>query len=456
MEDPRRPRTKKLFVGAKAAMDQFLRGARMEITTSLPTEHRQMERQKLNLIPRLILDNFDEGRLKGELPAVCLFVDLTGFTTLTERLMKHGKDAAEVLADIMMRVFEPLVTSVYEQKGGFIAGFAGDSFLALFPLVDDQAFLKAMSAATKMKNHLANNGRLSTPYGAFDFALKIGIAHGPVEWGIIGIEDRSVMHTYYFRGEAVDACALAESYARRSEILVHPDTCRCLKDHVTARKASNKHFRIRTMNAQLPASTAVAEESIDPRLLSEFLTPELLQILPGHGEFRNVVTLFIGLKENPDDEELNRFMQTIFMLLKMYGGFIGKLDFGDKGCNLLMFWGTPLSHENDIERALSFVLDLRASSRLLFRAGVTYRLMYAGFAGSQLRGEYTCYGSGVNLAARLMTGAGWGEIWMDQEISKQAHRRFKVEYKGSHSFKGIKPGSLSSPSSPMSIFCRLP
>ncbi len=53
-------------------------------------------------------------------------------------------------------------------------------------------------------------------------------------------------------------------------------------------------------------------------------------------------------------------MRKVFELRKKYGGLLSRLDFGDKGCNMLILWGAPVAYENDIGRALNFLLDLRS------------------------------------------------------------------------------------------------
>jgi hypothetical protein len=49
-----------------------------------------------------------------------------------QALMTHGREGSEALAVIMRRVFDPLIEHV-EEFGGFVAGFEGDAFHALFP-----------------------------------------------------------------------------------------------------------------------------------------------------------------------------------------------------------------------------------------------------------------------------------------------------------------------------------
>jgi len=70
------------------------------------------------LVPDFIIDNYAHGNMSGEFPAVSLFIDVSGFTAATEALMAFGQHGAEVLADIMGAIFDPLVYNVYAQ-GGF-------------------------------------------------------------------------------------------------------------------------------------------------------------------------------------------------------------------------------------------------------------------------------------------------------------------------------------------------
>ncbi|MCA9975812.1 MAG: tetratricopeptide repeat protein, partial [Anaerolineales bacterium] len=166
--------------------------------------------------------------------------------------------------------------------------------------------------------------------------------------------------------------------------------------------------------------------------------PETILQQQVRGEFRHVTTLFLNLRDIYTHEQLAPFVQTIFKLIKTYGGYLNTIDFGDKGCTLLLFWGMPTSHENDIERVMNFVQDLSQQTQVTFRAGITYRLMYAGFVGAkQLRQEYSCYGRGVNLAARLMTTAPWGALWADEELMQRGQQQFHFTPQGHFSFKGF-------------------
>jgi hypothetical protein len=73
------------------------------------------------VVPELIVENYRAGRFSGEFPAVGMFLDLSGFSTMTDVLMQHGQHGAEVLAGLMHGVFDPLVESIFEYGGRSLA-----------------------------------------------------------------------------------------------------------------------------------------------------------------------------------------------------------------------------------------------------------------------------------------------------------------------------------------------
>ncbi len=97
------------------------------------------------VVPELIVENYRAGRFSGEFPAVGMFLDLTGFSSMTDMLMQQGQHGAEVLANLMHSVFNPLVENIFNY-GGKIVSFAGDGIMALFPIENDDEKSTAMRA----------------------------------------------------------------------------------------------------------------------------------------------------------------------------------------------------------------------------------------------------------------------------------------------------------------------
>jgi predicted ATPase/class 3 adenylate cyclase/Tfp pilus assembly protein PilF len=387
------------------------------------------------LIPGFVIEQYAAGHMEGDLPAVALFVDISGFSTITDALMVHGQHGAEVLATLMRAVFDPLIRSVYEH-GGFIVTFAGDAFTALFPLEGSQtrACWDALAAAWNIQRRMADVAQQTTPYGTFSLAAKAGLAVGDVSWGIVSSEDGS-RAAYYFQGQAIDGCAAAEHLANPGDVILGADFFAVVQEAATAAPVAD-HYRLTGISAVLPAARELGSLPADLDIMARFHRQGLVT-RAFSGEFRDVVSMMISLPTVRTATQLTIFMQSMFTLQDRYGGLLNGLDFGDKGSNLLLFWGAPVAYENDVERALDFILDLQTRTSIPINAGVTYRIAHAGYVGSPLREDYTCFGRGVNLAARFMTTAPRGEIWLDEEVARRAEPHFDVEFEGERVFKGF-------------------
>jgi predicted ATPase/class 3 adenylate cyclase len=387
------------------------------------------------LVPEFILENLRRDQQQGSFTGAALFIDISGFTSVTETLMEHGQFGAEILADMMRTIFTPLVHSVFEQ-GGFVTGFAGDALTAVFPPSDQEPdqTLRALAAAFRMQEHMAANARQHTRIGVFPFSAKIGLAQGQVSWGILS-DEQGQRTTYYFKGSPIDESAAAEGHAAAGDIVAAPATMEIVGAYAGAEPLDG-YWRINEQLAPLPRAQAVSQPAPDSEQIARFFPRRLVEQAID-GEFRQVLNVFIGLQGAPSHAQLADFMQLCFRLQEQYGGLLNRIDFGDKGCGLLLFWGAPVSYENDLTRTLDFVLALLAAGTIPLRMGITYRIAHAGYIGSPLAEEYTCYGRGVNLAARHMTSAGWGEIWLDDQVARRAGAEFRIQPLGERYFKGF-------------------
>ncbi len=420
-----------------------------------------------NLIPRFIHDHFKAENFHGRFDAVSIFVDISGFTAMTESLMQHGKEGAEILAETLLAVFDPLVNAVYGYDG-IVCGFAGDAFTAVFPFPQDPGasrlpleagpYMRALATASVIQRSFVKCATRQTKFGAFNFAAKVGLADGTVEWSIIRSEEAPYQYAYFFRGTAVEACAHAENQAVRGDLLMSAATHSVLRSMIQTEVGLQGHYKVVRITGQLPRAATAAAWQADLEVLTAFFPPELVHA-SAHGEFRWITTVFLGLNEQTGVDRLERFVQCVFRLLRQYRGTLTQVHYGDKGCNLLIFWGAPTTFENNVERSLGFLLDLKGAFAIgrsasgahtsfsaaeggseygQFRAGVTLQLMYAGFAGGSLQGEFTCYGRGINLAARMMTKSPWGQVWLDSAAAKAAESLFEITDLEHQDFKGFQ------------------
>ena len=114
-----------------------------------------------NLIPHFIQEQYHQGKSKGQLQAFTMFIDLSGFTPLTEALMNRGHRGAEELSIILNDIFAPLVNLVYA-KGGFIP-YLPEMLLPPFFLPD------------KRRSRQLNFYKLHSRYAAFSVAANFSL-----------------------------------------------------------------------------------------------------------------------------------------------------------------------------------------------------------------------------------------------------------------------------------------
>ena len=84
-------------------------------------------------VPRIATewDTAAPGRRWQELDATLCFVDISGFTKLSERLAQRGRIGAEELTSVLDLVFSRMLEIAYLQ-GGSLLKFGGDALLLMF------------------------------------------------------------------------------------------------------------------------------------------------------------------------------------------------------------------------------------------------------------------------------------------------------------------------------------
>ena len=80
------------------------------------------------------------------------FVDVSGFTALSEQLARKGREGAEQITEVIGRVFESMLAVAYE-SGGSLLKFGGDALLLWFDGEGHAA--RACRAAVLMRDVLA-------------------------------------------------------------------------------------------------------------------------------------------------------------------------------------------------------------------------------------------------------------------------------------------------------------
>jgi class 3 adenylate cyclase len=151
------------------------------------------------------------------------------------------------------------------------------------------------------------------------------------------------------------------------------------------------------------------------------------------GENRALTILFADLTGSvrttaglhPEDAAalIDQVLKAMVDAILKYEGRINRL-LGDA---VLAFFGTPVAHENDPERAILAALELRDAVQALglnVTAGINTGEVYLGSIGADAHREITAQGEVVNLAARLREKAQPGQILVGETVHRQTQRAF--------------------------------
>jgi len=365
-----------------------------------------------------------------------MLVDLSGFTSLTETLLQRGKEGADELSHILNEIFAPMVKVVY-QCGGHIPCFAGDSFAAVFPCEDCSSQTVAQ-LALQVRSLFEER---DFQFGEFVIGLRIGLAAGVTEWGLVGSHNKQ---SFYFRGAPIDEAAECQQKARDREILLDPSFLAKFHGQGYTLKPVEAPYMLLEDNGNLtwkPPDGALIPE-VSPQTLVRFF-PKGIWEGNFEGEFRTVISIFLAFKGANTHDQMNSLATSLLEEVERYSGYFKEIEFGDKGGVMVILFGAPITFENVLERALEFVesvredlLDKILDGALQYRIGMSMGTAFTGIIGGEERSQYAAVGNRVNLAARLMTYAAWGEVLVDSEVSKEEHFRF--EPKGDIRYKGIK------------------
>jgi len=388
------------------------------------------------LIPYFIQDKNAKAINHGIFDAYCLFIDIVGFTKLTTKLMAQGTLGAEQLSDTLNKLFGPLVDHVY-QRDGFIPYFAGDAFLAFFESDHTLRNLEnCLSLAAGIQDYFSRTEDLDIA----DIEIKIGLSHGEVEWGICGHEKGKKI--YYFRGEAIEKATKAQQESAGGQVILAadlvPEEFIWVKNLKNSRYVKLDNYPISENKGNPPIKQVHNSNYINSTV--EFQPKQVIDYQL-KGEFREVVSVFISFKGIDDHDTADPFFASVSALTESFSGYFKEIDFSDKGGVIVILFGAPVTFENNVERALEFILALREEINtgsfypsLKFKAGITNGLCFTGMLGGSYKKQYVALGTHVNLAARLMSYSKWGQIsvarGIEQEDGFVFQRKGKVHYKG--------------------------
>jgi class 3 adenylate cyclase/tetratricopeptide (TPR) repeat protein len=372
-----------------------------------------------------------QERLVREEDGSLVFVDISGFTKMSERLARHGRIGAEEVTDVLGAVFTRLLAVAYAEGAGLLK-FGGDALLLWFPGDDHPA--RAVRAAHGMRAALRSIGAVETTAGAVTLRMSIGVSSGRFHFFLVGGSHRELIVT----GPAATETVRMESAATAGEILISQATAAHLPSRLLGKAVGSGRLLRSAPTGLSGVGTEVALPDPLPDL--EPYVPLALRESVEAGtepEHRSATIAFVHFdgtdalieREGPDAAAaaLDELVRDVQAAVDEHGVCFLASDIDADGGKLILTAGVPRMLGDDEERMLLALRRIADGDRRLpVRIGVNRGPIFSGDVGPPYRRTYTVMGDPVNLAARLMAKAGPGQVFATAGVLENSAARFQT------------------------------
>ena len=145
---------------------------------ALQKKKKMLEAMMSFLPNRIINAKLSDKKIKPYeiLNCVIVYMDISGFTSMSERLATVGKEGAEELTTIINSFFRQLIRIIVNNNGD-IYRFGGDAIIALF---DSEEAKRAIIAADEAVNFVNQFGSVKVAEKTSKIKIHIGITRGNI------------------------------------------------------------------------------------------------------------------------------------------------------------------------------------------------------------------------------------------------------------------------------------
>ncbi len=387
-------------------------------------------------------DTESPGSLGRVVDGTLVFADVSGFTALTERLSRRGRIGAEEIVETLNRVFSPMLR-ISDARGGELLKFGGDALLFLFRGPDHAE--QACDAAVEMRAALRESAAVRTSVGRLALSMSVGVHSGDVHLFLVGAPTRELL----ILGPGASATADAEKTAEAGQIVVTPETAARLSPGST-RPREDGALLLRRRRAHTQAPGAGPPPPGDPALLATLFPHELGEHLaegPPDPEHRIATIAFIrfsdtdsvlaeeGVEELAD--RLHRLVTAVEAALEPEGVTMLATDLDTDGGKFFLGSGVPFTREDDEGRMVR-ALRRVAETDLPFpvQLGANRGHVFAAEVGIAERAAYSAMGDTTNTAARIMSKAPAGTLYVHPAVLEHSRTTFQTTPAGPFAMKG--------------------
>ena len=364
-----------------------------------------------------------------------VFADVSGFTRLSERLARRGKEGSEQLVDVIDTCFTALLAEAYG-RGGSLVKFGGDAMLLMFYDQEGEQghALRACCAAAEMRRILREVGRIRVGERNVVLRMSVGVHSGAYEIFVVGGSHRELV----IGGPAATTAVSMEAAACAGQILISADTARRLPRACVGHRSGPGRLLSRPRAPcewEPPAGLPTPPEEVIASFLPAAIRAHLLSgsAVPQHRTATIAFLQFGGLDRalacdgrESATRQLDELVRLVQDAAERYDVCFLDTDIASDGGKIRLSAGAPRVMGDDEERMLLALRHIvEAGPPLPVRIGVHRGPVFTGQVGPTYRKWYAVMGDTVNLAARLGAKAPAGRIYATREVLCRAKTTFE-------------------------------
>jgi class 3 adenylate cyclase/tetratricopeptide (TPR) repeat protein len=373
--------------------------------------------------------------LTETIPCTMVFADVSGFTRLSERLARRGKEGAEQLVDMINACFSALLAEAYG-RGGSLVKFGGDAMLLLFydQEGDQEHAARACCAAAAMRRTLRDVGRIRAGESTVVLRMSVGVHSGAYSMFVVGGSHREML----IGGPAPSTVVALEGAASSGQILISPDTARSLPRSSVGHEVGPGLLLTRSPSAcdwapptalPTPSQEAIARflpTAIRAHMESGSAVPEHRTATVAFLQFGEFDRLLVRQGPEAAARRLDQLVRLVQEAADRYDVCFLDSDIASDGGKIRLSAGAPRFVGDDEERMLLALRHIvEAGPPLPVKIGVNRGPVFTGPVGPDYRRWYAVMGDTVNLAARLVAKAPAGRIYATRDVLRGAKTTFE-------------------------------
>lgn len=393
--------------------------------------------------------NFPEKPNIESFKAATLFADISGFTSITEKLVAQGPQGVEMLSRILNDYFGKLTGEIGEH-GGDVVNFAGDSLLAIWKVEDDKESVSILKSVLQCAHRIQEklHGYETGISGKLSMRLGIGIGETQTYY-LGGIEDS---WEFLLTGDSVEQAHATEKTAQPGEVILSSQVWELVKNSGYQAEINSEKIKLVNISKSIVSNPIIqpnlseeSEKSLQSFVPLTITTRLIAGQMQWLAELRRMSILFVNLQNfnsNTSIEHAQRVVSIVQETAFHFEGILNKIGMDEKGASpLIIFGAPPFAHEDDPIRAVMAAQEISKKLTALGQAhsiGITTGRVFCGAIGGEQCREYAVIGDVINTAARLMQVAELNSILCDSATQQATTLKVRFSPSKQIQLKGKK------------------